>query len=71
MFTHLDIASIERELSTLKPCRIDEMLRNDKVPFSNDSSMPSLLLTKSTSAIEAATVPVNNLQSESEGFDAT
>lgn len=34
------------------------MLRNELVPSSKSSSTPFLLLTKSMSAIEAATVPV-------------
>lgn len=46
-----------RVLSILKPWCIDAMLRNDEVPSSNNSSIPSLLLTKSMSAIVAATVP--------------
>lgn len=37
---------------------MDAMLKNDMLPSSKDSSAPSLLLTKSISAIEAATVPV-------------
>lgn len=34
------------------------MLKNETVPSSNSSSIPSLLLMKSMSAIDAATVPV-------------
>lgn len=53
-----DIADTVRESRILKPWRIDAMLRNETVPSSNSSSIPSLLLTKSISAIDAATVPV-------------
>lgn len=55
--TYRDIAGMVKESSILKPWRMDVMLRNDMVPSSKNSSAPSLLLTKSMSAMDAATVP--------------
>lgn len=55
---YLDTADTVREFSMLKPWRIDAMLKNETVPSSKSSSIPSLLLMKSMSAMDAATVPV-------------
>jgi hypothetical protein len=52
-----------RELRILNPWRIDAILRNEMVPSSKSSSIPSLLLTKSMSANDAATVPEMFLKS--------
>lgn len=57
-YAYLDIADTVREFSILKPWRIDAMLKNEIVPSSKSSSIPSLLLMKSMSAMDAATVPV-------------
>lgn len=54
-----DIADMLKVLRILNPWCSDAMLKNDIVPSSKHSSMPSLLLTKSMSAIDAATVPRN------------
>lgn len=56
--TYLDIADMVKVFSMWNPWQMDAMLKNDMLPSSKDSSAPSLLLTKSISAIEAATVPV-------------
>jgi hypothetical protein len=54
---YFDIADTVREFSILKPWWRDAMLKNEAVPSSKSSSIPSLLLMKSMSAIDAATVP--------------
>lgn len=56
-FAYRHIADTVKELIRLNPWWRDAMLRNEVVPSSNSSSTPCLLLTKSMSAIEAATVP--------------
>lgn len=52
------MADVVRVFRILNPWRMDAIFKNDNVPSSNDSSIPSLLFTKSMSAIDAATVPV-------------
>ena len=55
------MADMVRELRILNPWLMDAMLRKERVPSSNSSSIPFLLSTKSISAIAAATVPVIQL----------
>lgn len=57
------MAATVRELRILNPYKIDAILKKEIVPSSNSSSTAFLLCTKSTSAIEAATVPVTLLNS--------
>lgn len=55
--TYCDMENVVKELMISNPWRMDAIFKNDSVPSSNDSSIPSLLFTKSMSAIDAATVP--------------